>query len=323
MKRNLQIACCLLAPMLLTAGLRAAGEADPMNSQIVRGSDSFGFRYSVTVPKLEKPGRLWIPLAASDADQDVELLGVTTRDPWRRVEDKEFGNQILVMDVPAGEAAANVVVDYKVTRKEKPAYAAAPGENLDTYLEEDSLVPKSEKFAGIARRVTKDASNNRERGEALYRHTLEHMAYDKSGTGWGRGDAAHACDARTGNCTDFHAYFIGLCRTLGIPARFAIGFSIPADTDEGEIGGYHCWAEYFADGKWIPVDISEADKHPALADYYAGHHPANRFQLTRGRDLVVDPAPSTGAMNYLVYPLLESGGADVPVERSFTFKRLR
>ena len=31
------------------------------------------------------------------------------------------------------------------------------------------------------------------------------MRYDKSGIGWGRGDALYACDAKRGNCTDFHA----------------------------------------------------------------------------------------------------------------------
>jgi hypothetical protein len=34
------------------------------------------------------------------------------------------------------------------------------------------------------------------------------------------------------------------------------------------------------------VDISEADKTPELADYYFGHHPANRFEITQGRDLM-------------------------------------
>ena len=87
---------------------------------------------------------------------------------------------------------------------------------------------------------------------------------EKSGTGWGRGDAMFACDARTGNCTDFHSYFIALARAVGIPARFAIGATIPADKTEGTIEGYHCWAEFFADGRWVPVDISEAWKKSSV-----------------------------------------------------------
>jgi len=37
--------------------------------------------------------------------------------------------------------------------------------------------------------------------------------------GWGRGDAKWACDAKFGNCTDFHSYFMGLARSKGPPAR--------------------------------------------------------------------------------------------------------
>ena len=38
------------------------------------------------------------------------------------------------------------------------------------------------------------------------------------------------------------------------------------------------------------MDISEADKYTALSMYYFGHHPANRFEFSHGRDLAPDPA---------------------------------
>ena len=132
----------------------------------------------------------------------------------------------------------------------------------------------------------------------------------------------YACNVRTGNCTDFHAYFIALARSIGIPARFAIGATIPVDKNEGTIDGYHCWAEFLADGRWMPVDISEAWKNPKLADYYFGHNPANRFELTKGRDLVVDPEPASGPINFLAYPFAEIDGQVVKPETTFTFRRI-
>jgi hypothetical protein len=69
------------------------------------------------------------------------------------------------------------------------------------------------------------------------------------------------------------------------------------------------------------VDISEADKYSALSTYYFGHHPANRFEFSRGRDLVVDPLPVSGSINFLAYPVLEVDGKLVKVDVSFTFKR--
>src|SRR5919197_1526061 len=173
----------------------------------------------------------------------------------------------------------------------------------------------SGKTVEVRYRVTRKA-------KALYNHVMGRMRYDKSGTRWGRGDAVYACDARTGNCTDFHAYFIALARSIGIPARFAIGATIPADKNEGTIQGYHCWAEVLADGQWVPVDISEAWKNPKLAGYYFGHNPANRFELTKGRDLVVDPEPDSGPINFLAYPLLEMNGEVIKPETTFEFRRI-
>ena len=81
------------------------------------------------------------------------------------------------------------------------------------------------------------------------------------GQGWGQGDIEWACDKRYGNCTDFHALFIGLLRASGIPARFSIGYAIPTGAG-GDIPGYHCWADFYVDGVgWFPVDASEAWKH--------------------------------------------------------------
>jgi transglutaminase-like putative cysteine protease len=85
--------------------------------------------------------------------------------------------------------------------------------------------------------------------------------------------------------------------------------------------GYHCWAEFHADGKWWPVDISEADKYTALATYYFGHHPANRFELSRGRDLHFTPAPPEVAIPFFAYPIYEAEGQAMPLGARFTFER--
>src|SRR5438552_18464608 len=147
------------------------------------------------------------------------------------------------------------------------------------------------------------------------------MSCEKPGSGWGRGDASYACVARTGNCSDFHASFIAVARSTTIPARLPVAATIPADKNEGTIDGYHCWAEFLADGRWVPVDISEAWKNSKLANYYFGHNPANRFELTKGRDLVVDPEPASGPITFLAYSRLALNGEVVKPEPTFKFRR--
>ena len=133
--------------------------------------------------------------------------------------------------------------------------------------------------------------------------------HEETGEGWGRGDAIYACNVKKGNCTDFHALFIGMARAAGIPARFEIGFPLPRDRKSGEIAGYHCWARFWVDGLgWVPVDASEGWKDPARRDYFFGAHDANRVLFTRGRDIRLDPAQQGDALNYFVYPYAELDG---------------
>ncbi len=287
---------------------------------IVRGTDHFELVYELTVPKLAGKGTLWIPLARNDAFQTIQTRAITSPVPWRKTRDASGENEVLVLQPTPTDSGKRIRIQYQVTRKEKAAHAEAG--NAARHLKAEKLVPLNPRFSAIAKRITANAPDDHARGKALYDHVLAHMRYDKTGQGWGRGDALHACDSRTGNCTDFHAYFIALCRAANIPARFAIGFTIPADHNAGDIAGYHCWAEFFANNKWVPVDISEADKHSELAEYYFGHHPANRLELSRGRDITVTPAPKSGPFNYFFGPHLEVDGKSIPVKATFEFKRV-
>jgi transglutaminase-like putative cysteine protease len=305
--------------VLLLGGAFLSGAANEPG--IVTGSDEFEFVYRVKLPEIKSEARLWIPLARTDAFQTVNLEEPGIPMKWEKIRDRDYGNDICALRAQASDSGKTIELRYKVVRKEKAAYSAS-GEDAARFLRPEKLVPVNETFKSLAETATAGKHGDLERARGLYDSVLARMRYDKSGTGWGRGDAVYACDAKTGNCSDFHSYFIALARSIGIPARFAIGATIPADKKEGAIEGYHCWAEFFADGRWVPVDISEAWKNPKLVDYYFGHNPANRFELARGRDLIVEPAPATGPINFLVYPLLEMDGKGVKAETTFTFRRI-
>jgi hypothetical protein len=287
---------------------------------VTRGSDEFDFLYRAVLPEMAAAGRMWLPLPASDRFQTVEVKSIDAPGKRSTIEDREHGNRVLLLELCPGDGGKAVEIRYRVKRLEKAAYAAeAP--DPGRYLARKRPAPASESFADIAGRVLEGRRGELVRARALYDHVIDHMRYMKHGTGWGRGDAVYACDIGTGNCSDFHSYFVALARSAGIPARFAAGVSIPSERNEGGIDGYHCWAEFHADGKWWPVDISEGDKYTSLATYYFGHHPANRFELSRGRDLVVEPGPVSGPINFLAYPVLEIGGKPARARVEFSFRR--
>ena len=289
---------------------------------VVKGTDEFEFVYRATLPEIPAPARMWLPMPTSDAYQSVRVLSVKAPGRSRTLKDRAHGNDVLFVELGPADGAGTVEMRVAVTRKEKAPYEAGkplPGQ----FLEPERLVPATEDFSKIAAETLAGKKGELVRARALYDHVIDRMRYMKFGEGWGQGDAVRACSAASGNCTDFHSYFIALARAAGIPARFAIGASIPSERNDGGIDGYHCWAEFWAEGKWWPVDISEADKYTALSTYYFGHHPANRIELSRGRDLLVDPAPASGPINFLAYPVLEVAGRPGKAKVEFAFVRNR
>jgi transglutaminase-like putative cysteine protease len=287
---------------------------------VINGSDEFEFIYRAKLPEITSEARLWLPLAASDLFQRVEVKSISAPGQWRELDERQHGNKVLFLKAHPSDSGKTIEICYRVQRFEKFEYAVREP-MAQKYLNPENLVPTNETFRAIAHQVTRGKTTDLARARALYNHVIEKLRYAKYGSGWGRGDAVYACDARTGNCSDFHAYFIALTRSLGIPARFAIGAAIPSERNDGGIDGYHCWAEFFADGKWVPVDISEADKNSRLAEYYFGHHPANRFELSKGRDLIVEPQPASGPINILAYPVMEMDGKTIKVRTEFLFRR--
>ena len=288
---------------------------------VIEGKDQFEFRYQVELPQIEDVARMWIPIAKSDSFQNVNLISLKAPGKQQRLEEKEYNNSILYLELRPEHSGQTVDIIYRVERKEKGPFKESQP-ILSKYLEANLLMPVGGRFKEIADEAigSKIEDNKLVQARALYDYIIDNMRYMKHGD-YGRGDAVYACDVRTGNCTEFHSFFISLARSVGIPARFSIGASIPSDRNEGGIDGYHCWAEFYAEGKWWPVDISEGNKYTALATYYFGRHPANRIELSRGRDLEVQPGPRSGPINFLAYPVLEIGGEIILTKTNFSFTR--
>ena len=296
----------------------------------------FTFRYAFTVKNVThgERVRVWIPLAHSDAFQDVRVSAESGDLPLKQVRQSEYGNEVLYAETAkADKDEYKFSVDYDVVRHEhvvlidgKPATASAKGHSapkleLARFLEPDRLVPITGVPADLAAAQTKGATTQLEKAKDIYEYVFRTMRYDKTGTGWGHGDTLWACDSKHGNCTDFHSVFISMARSQKIPARFQIGFPLPADKTSAEIPGYHCWAEFYINSiGWIPVDISEAWKHQEKHDYFFGAHDVNRIQFTEGRDLKLTPAQEGPPLNYFIYPYVEVAGKEYPnVSIAFSF----
>lgn len=323
MKTRHSPAIAIIAAAIVLFGCRA-NAADGAYTRTPAGAPpsklrQFRFTYHADIPISNSSARkveVWIPLPRVDPFQKVTDLEVDTPVHHEIIEQARNGNRVEHLEAEAPlPASIPVTITFVVVRREEAAdliRAARPvPEPTDgafaTYLQADRLVPVNGQIARVSSNLAETGVTPLEQARVLYEYVISVMKYDKSGKGWGRGDAIYACDVRRGNCTDFHSLFMGLARARGIPARFVIGFPLGA-ASSGTIPGYHCWAEFYAGGEWVPVDASEAWKHPDRHDYYFGRLDADRVAFTMGRDLVLDPPQQGAPLNYLIYPYVEIDG---------------
>jgi transglutaminase-like putative cysteine protease len=330
-KKNSLLMVAVSVAILVFGAAFAAPVSDPPARDL-------RFTYVARIPAFPAGGRtvrIWIPLPQSDSFQTIGDLKIESPLPYTRHRDREYGNEYIYVQVPAAQAsaAAELRLAFQVNRREHrvsldahPVNAQSLGADppgLQRFLEPDRRVPIQGLIAELSAQQTQGINDPLAKARAIYDYVIANMRYDKSGTGWGNGDAIWACTSKRGNCTDFHSLFIGMMRAAGIPARFEIGFSLPTDQHDGVIPGYHCWAEfYLPQFGWIPVDASEAWKHPDRKNYFFGAHDDNRVQFTVGRDIRLEPPQQGAALNYFIYPYAELDGAPFSVESNFSFRDL-
>lgn len=312
------------------AGPAAASGAAATVDTAALPSRTFRFTYEARIPAPPagtRQLRVWVPLPRAEAGvQDVADLAIEPATA-RRTTSADYGNAwaYLELDAPAG--GVTVRWTARITRREDRGQgtgAASPrdrGEHQLIRIESDpATIEAADRIrAGLgldSPDLTDDA-----KARKIYDDVLGGMKYDKSGQGWGRGDFLHAVTVCEGNCTDFHARFMGVGRRAGLPVRFTMGIPMTPEPT-GTYNSYHCWAHWFdaANGTWKPVDISEADKvvekDPAKAEWYYGHLDPHRLTLTYGRDVMLEPAQAGPPLNYAVFPYAEADGAPVALDKS-------
>lgn len=329
MKRTFVLLLSSIVAILSLTTSALFGQESIENETKTLNEREFKFHYAASIQGLENGSRarVWIPIAQSTADQQIRMTGASTPSPMQINKDTSYGNDIGYFELTATDTGLFAFrVNYEVLRSEAGVDSSAKhltAEQRQLFLKPNRLVPISGRPIELLKNDDLPAEPM-SAGSQLYELVEQHMKYDKSKPGYGNGDSVWACNSKTGNCTDFHSLFISLARSRKLPARFEIGFPLSADKTEGKIGGYHCWAWFHAENYgWCPVDISEADKHPELKNYYFGKLTPDRIAFSTGRDIELVPKSTGGPLNYFIYPHVEVDGKVWPRENiklSFSFE---
>lgn len=297
---------------------------------------SFDYKTSIDTTGVEAgPLHIFIPLAVQNAQQTIIAEQIDAPIPGTIETEDTYGNRYWHGSVDSREAGIiDITITTTVERREvnlsnplvSRAITAAESSELEQFLKPNAKVVVGHPILKPIQEEVRDIAGSDDPAKlsrAIYDWVVENVEYKKVGTGWGNGDTFWACNERYGNCTDFHALLISLARSENIPARFEIGFPVPASRNEGTIGGYHCWVQvYLPSVGWFPVDASEAFKHPENKDYFYGSHPQDRIHFSTGRDLKLGASLQGKALNYFVYPHVEVNGKPFTgkINNSFAYR---
>jgi hypothetical protein len=268
----------------------------------------------ITRPKLGDTMEFWIPLAQSDHGQEVLKTSIDSPVPYTINEETHFGNKMIYVGSTELQEGDRIGITYKIRRKAVGTITSK--EDIKKHL---VLTEKEEKDNNITMFVDNITGNEKdplEIGRKIYYALIDYLTYDKTIPGCGLGISAWTFENKAGKCDDFHALFRTMMIYKGIPVKWEQGFPLPypsvmtgSGEFEGDCTGAHCWVSfYIGDDRWVPVDVSEADKREDLRDYFFGTLSPNRFKVSTGRDLILSPPQKGDPLNTFPFTYAEADG---------------
>ncbi len=186
-------------------------------------------------------------------------------------------------------ALKNYAVDWN--SRATPPYASQA--ELDYFLRPSQFVPTDGIVKQTALKATAGATTDTEKARAIYEWVVANTFRDPKVRGCGRGDIRFMLESGDmgGKCADLNALYVGLARSVGLPARHVYGLRIAKSNlgykslgvpTEIATKGQHCRAEvYLREHGWVPVD--PADVRKVALEEPPGNLPLNAEIVSRAR----------------------------------------
>jgi transglutaminase-like putative cysteine protease len=268
-----------------SAGIMLAGLAQPMRSMASPASGSSAWRTFEVITRLEilKPAgvtRAWVPmplLPDTDYHKNVDQGWTGNAATMRVYRDDTYGAGIFFAEWPGTEAAPVVEVTARFSTRDRAVDLAVPGNSspedkavLKKYLSSTRFIATDGIVRKAAREITKSASTDVDKAKALYEWIVDNTFRDPKVRGCGLGDIKAMLETGNlgGKCADLNALFVGMARSVGIPARDIYGVRVADSAEYKSLGrsgditkAQHCRAEFYSTSHgWVPVDPADVRK---------------------------------------------------------------
>jgi len=298
-------------------------------------------RVEVLVP--QGTTRAWVPVPSVDgAYQKVGETAWSSNGSARLARDGKYGAAMVAAEWPASvDQPVLEVVSSVATRDRAYDFSRPdPSQRLDAasvafYTEPTELIPTDGIVLDTARDIIKGSRTELDKARAIYEWIVDNTFRDPKTRGCGVGDIKAMLEFNNlgGKCADLNALYVGLARSVGLPARDVYGIRVvKSEFGYRSLGAgspnitraQHCRAEVFLTGYgWVPVDpadvrkvvLEERAQPTTLADPLVppvraklfGSWETNWLAYNEAHDLKL-PGSSGAPVGFLMYPQGETAG---------------
>jgi len=220
----------------------------------------------VDVPKPQGAARVWLPVPSVNTDWQQSLeSGYVTNGKARMTNDEHDGARILYVEFPEGETRPYVELTSRVKTRsraidwDQKLQAPEDATDLAYWTRPTQLLPTDGIVRKTALEATKGARTDVEKARKLYEWIVANTFREPKVQGCGEGDIKTMLETGNlgGKCADLNALFVGMARSVGLPARDVYGLRLaPSAFGYKELGGnsaslkgaQHCRAEVYLKG---------------------------------------------------------------------------
>ena len=223
--------------------------------------------------------KVWLPIPSINSDyQRSQGNSFTSNGKTDLTDDGVDGAKMLYAEFAAGQAQPFVELTSKVQTQGRAidwAQKTAVREDADTlryFTRPTQFLPTDGIVRTTAQQAIRGAKTDVEKTQKLYDWIVANTYRDPKVRGCGEGDIKTMLETGNlgGKCADLNALFVGLCRSVGIPARDVYGIRlVPSAFGYKELSGnpaslkgaQHCRSEVFLKGYgWVAMDPADVAK---------------------------------------------------------------
>ncbi|MDD5336004.1 MAG: transglutaminase domain-containing protein [Rhodoferax sp.] len=233
----------------------------------------------VDIAKPQGVTRVWLPVPSVNSEWQQSLgNNFASNGKAQLTADEQQGVRMLYVEFAANEAKPFIELSSLIRTQNRALDGAKRQDvnedaaTLQYWTRSTSLLPTDGIVRQTALEAIRGAHGDAEKAQKLYDWIVTNTFREPKVRGCGEGDIKSMLETGNlgGKCADLNALFVGLCRSVGLPARDVYGLRVaPSAFGYKELGGnpaslkgaQHCRAEVFLKGRgWVGMDPADVAK---------------------------------------------------------------